>query len=365
MKTDNKNSQVSKAEDNNQNPDAKKNQGNFFHQVLLLVLSLAFNGWGLWQGGRKIRGIIFALLPIIAVILTFFWESPPFLYLAFLTGLLTGSFILLLPYYFYFIEIPLFLSPLLWLGIPIKLICLADSWLLGKKTKPVKFIWKSGLLFLGLFSSSLFIFHYKFLLFKIENFSHTCQLEVGDTAIFIKTNTLFAQSSFIQNNLKRGNLVLFSKDAKTRIGRIIGLPGEKIRINSDHQGIINFSVTRKGKTGMSKLKKYPDPCVFLIGDKYEQCTFYTETIGNRSYQVAYLDKSDTVGIVVNNNFKLNNSQYFLLPDIRSKNNLSFYFSGIKPELIADSDIIGIPLTILWSNHEKEGIRWYRLTSSID
>ncbi|MGM0597323.1 MAG: S26 family signal peptidase, partial [Myxococcota bacterium] len=213
--------------------------------------------------------------------------------------------------------------------------------------------------------SSLLIFHYKFHLFKVENFSHTCQLEAGDTAIFIKTNTHLAKSSLIQNKLRRGNLVLFTKEEQTRIGRIIGMPGEKIHINSDHDGIINFVVRTKGKNINSNFEINPDPCVFLIGNQYEQCTFYTETIGNKSYKVAYPEKSDTVDMVVNNSFKLDKSQFFLLPDIRSRKNLSFYFSGIKPDLISHSDIIGIPLTVLWSNHEKEGIRWYRLTSSID
>lgn len=335
-----------------------KFKGNLKNRISLTILSIVFSGWGQWQGSHRIKASVFLFASIPALIATVVLESPGFFYLAAVMGLFTGPLIISFPLIVAGM-LPSFNSPLIWLGLPVKLICVLDSWLLGGKKEFIPINKKWALLFLISALVSFGIFNLKFSIVRASSPSESIIIDPGDTIIVLNKSVFGLSKTLLKRTIKRGDLVLVRSENTNHFYRVIAIPGEKLKVTFDHTGIISFRI-EGSRLIKSKIEKIIDPCVYFdSSNNYTRCNYFMETLGEVSYQVAYPYGGVKMAMWDQIKIELPENRYFLLPDIRSNETLSEIIStGLL--LYSKNAITGFPISILWSSHEKEGIRWHRL-----
>lgn len=342
--------------------------GNIYHRFQLMGLSLLFSGLGQMQVNQRAKGAIFLFAPLFATIATIFSHTPSFLYLAFTIGLMTGP-LVLVAIYAIFLPYTLFTSPIFWLGIPIKLLTLIDAWFLGgkKANKPFKKKWL--ILFITISAASILIFHFKFSVISIGSNNSTTYAEPGDTIIVLGGHSITGGTlNTIQKAYKRGALVVVEEDNGTSIMRIVALGGEKVSLGASSNGVIYANVFNSRIPLRIFSTEYNESCVLLNNDdSYSYCHFRIESMGkNIKYKIAYpQDKGNKIGLLLERTITVPKGELFLLPDIRSNKLIGRILSGKGMRTVPMSKIVGIPLSIIWSNHHIEGIRWHRIGKSLE
>ncbi|MBU1219947.1 S26 family signal peptidase [Myxococcota bacterium] len=339
------------------NPEDKF-KGNLKNRISLAILSIVFSGWGQWQGSHRIKASVFLFASIPALIATVILESPGFFYLAAVMGLFTGPLIISFPLIIAGM-LPSFNSPLIWLGLPVKLICVLDSWMLGGKKEFTQINKKWALLFLMTALLSFGIFNLKFSIIRALAPSETQLIDPGDTIVVLNKSVFGLSKTLMKRTIKRGDLVSVKSENTHHFYRVIAVPGEKVKVTFDHTGIISFRI-EGSRLIKSKIEKIVDPCVFFdSSNNYIRCNYFLETLGNKSYRVAYPSGGVKMAMWDQIKVELPENRYFLLPDVRSNETLSEIIStGLL--LYSKKSITGFPISILWSSHAKEGIRWHRL-----
>jgi Signal peptidase, peptidase S26 len=352
-------SHTTEIKENKSNENAKsRGEGNLHYRITLLLLSFIFSGWGQWHSGQKIRGLIFLLAPLFTIIYTIFSLSTGFIYLSLFSGLFTGPIIFILPLSI-ILSLPIFITPLFWFGVPLKFVCLVDAWMLGGKKPPRKIRKSSSLIFIIFSLITILLVFYKFSFVNIKDFSPSPLAEPGDFIIVVRSNTAFGKTfTPIKKSIQRGKLIATKGEHK--LMRIMGYPGEHVFITTTSNGILKINVIKKNKVKISfSITENKEPCVLLFDpDKYVYCKYYNEKTGkDKSYLISYISSKKFSNPIVNMNFLIPKNSYFMLPDNRSLKK-----SDLKPK--PENIIIGLPFSIIWSSHSKEGIRWNRIGKSL-
>ncbi|MBN2724917.1 MAG: S24 family peptidase [Deltaproteobacteria bacterium] len=356
---------IERNEEESRKPVEKQvnHRGNMKHRFILALLSFLFSGWGQWQGHHRVKGAVFLFGPVAAMVATIILESPGFFYLAAVTGLFTGPLIVSAPIIGLGL-IPSFNSPLFLLGIPVKLICIIDSWFLGgkKARKPLVRKW-----FLIFTTTSLFtfgIFAYKFSFIRAQIPSVISNIEPGDTIVVLNRSRFGISTLFSRNKIKRGDIVAFRDGNKKVFSRVIALPDEKVTIQFNARGEMEFAIQTGNKNIKISMIRSNEPCVFFDSDgKYTRCYYVEETISPElRYRTAYKSGNSRLGSIEKITLDTG-TKYLLIPDIRTEYTLKNYMKdGWKLNDI--SDILGSPISILWSSWKNEGIRWHRIGSDL-
>jgi hypothetical protein len=344
------------------------NQGNIYHRFKLMGLSLVFSGLGQMQVNQRIKGSVFLLAPLFATIATIFSHTPSFLYLAFCMGLLAGPLILSIIYAL-FVPYALLSSPILWLGIPIKLLTLIDAWFLGGKKAPKPFQKKWLILFTFLSIVSLLIFHLKFSVITIDDENSTTYAEAGDTIIVLGGHSLTGGTlSRFNPAYQRGELVVIEKGSTTSLMRIIAFSGEKISLWGTPGGIVQVKIFSSRIPFRIFSTEYNEPCVLLNSDdSYSYCLYRIESVSKKSkYKIAHpQEPRKKIGFFVERTITVPPGEVFLLPDIRSNKLMGRILAGNSLRTISINSIVGRPLSVIWSSHHKEGIRWNRIGKTLE
>lgn len=282
-------------------------------------------------------------------------------------GLFTGP-IVLVAIYCALVDFSLISSPLLWFGLPIKMLSMADAWFLGGKKKPSHIKQKWIVLFSLLSLATLVMFHLKFSVLMIGETTSTPLAEPGDTIVVLKSSSISGGTfNTIHNAMKRGAVVVINNHRRQEMARIIAFAGEKVTIRTDGRGVLFIAVSNANKFFDFSPSENPDPCVLLEGTAtYLYCRYYDEgATPARKYKVAYPQKEDLKLIGGETiSFTVPAHELFLLPDVRTRGTIAPYLHDGKAITFSMSSIYGIPLTVLWSRHPKEGVRWHRIGKAL-
>ncbi|MBU1238479.1 hypothetical protein KJ865_02115, partial [Myxococcota bacterium] len=229
---------VQETENTGSAPNALK--GNMANRLKLIGLSVLFSGLGQVQGGHRVKGLIFLIAPLLGAGAAVVFHSPSYLYLALFMGIMTGP-LALISVYALFLDYSLFQTPLFWFGIPVKLLCMIDSYFLGGKKQPAP-LHKKWLVAFGVISLfTLVIFHLKFSVITIEHSSSTIVTEPGDTIIVLRNRSITGDTlNTISKAFRRGALVALNDEGTPTLVRIIAVAKDKVTLKMDGHGVLQI-----------------------------------------------------------------------------------------------------------------------------
>jgi signal peptidase I len=132
---------------------------------------------------------------------------------------------------------------------------------------------------------------------------------------------------------ERGDVVVFRyplKESEDFIKRVIGLPGDTVRVHGP-----SLAIRRRGATEFEEVAREAsaEPCLDETNTRPVQgCTVYTEAIDGRTYQVQYVTRPEPDAPQPEpHTFEIPDGQFFVLGDNRNR-------SHDSPAWVDDSGI---------------------------
>jgi signal peptidase I len=218
---------------------------------------------------------------------------------------------------------------------------IVDAWKTAKTNENyILKDWQLPAVYLLIFLSAIFYFVPSMSQYMRTNLVESFSVpSVSMAPSVLQGDILFANKNYncvgCAQATKRGDIAIFiNPNNRTQyyIKRIVGLPGDRIRIEG-HQVMVNSVSLSKGDV-----------------DETSNVTFITEKAGNIEYQVQYNRRFNKPL----EEFIVPNGEVFVLGDNRNNSKDSRHFGTVPLQ-----DVVG-KASQVWMSRSEDGFRWERL-----
>lgn len=306
------------------------------------VASLLLSGLGQHAVGRRVRGLIWAYLPALLMVVFLVSGVSIFLFASFCLGLFSGAFLMLIPFSF-FDWFPGIMSPVFWFGAFAKFLCVTDVWMVKRK-EPVGRLSGSTIL---LYAMPQFVAPLVFcILFFVATIS-------GVHAFDGLPQEIYVGSRGIGRALLRGDAVIVRNAGALHVLRVAALPGEDVELEVETNGNVQYRVIGRP---IDSWKKSDEFCAWLKNDgSFLACHTYLESQNGNVWRFALPVDFATLRIAPQSDrFRVQEGEVFLVSDLR---NVMVQPAWLRVPMTA---VVGRPQWVLWSESTSGSVHWHRI-----